>query len=485
MSERSAGRIIARNTAAGLLAQVALRGVGFLYQIFIVRQLGDAEFGRFSIITAWAGLFSVLGDLGVDQYFEREVARRPEEASDWFWDVVALRGVLAALAVLVTCIGAALLYPGEIVLGVALFTLTYFPMALQAPLYSLLVGHERLDLTYGLDVVNQLIGIVIGGLLLIVFPSYQSLLLIGFIQIPLMIGLTWRTAQRNQLAPPPFRLHPRLWWGLLRGGLPFGFTHLALSFSFRVDTIILSRLVSESAVGWYNMAYNLALSFTSLTQSFNDSVLPTLAREHAQDETSVHPWYFRSVRFMLLLGMPIAVGGMLLATPIITTLYGDPNLPAALLFMILIWDLPIVMYTSFCGNLTTSIQKERRAAIIYSTIGLANIGLTLLLAVPFGVVGASFATVLTDLVAAGLFYFLFRRAFTLDFNWRRGLTIVIACAVMGGLVVLLLPILPFWLIIPLVALPYGLLVWFGGALLPDERQRFLRLLRRQSRSTTE
>src|SRR5215475_5417825 len=115
--KRSPGRIIARNTAFGFAAQIALRAVSFLFGVLIVHRLGTAEYGQYNIVLAWTGLFSVLGDLGITQYFTREIAREPQKTSELFWDMVVLRGLLAVLAAGVTTAGAILHpYSTEIVL---------------------------------------------------------------------------------------------------------------------------------------------------------------------------------------------------------------------------------------------------------------------------------------------------------------------------------------------------------------------------------
>ena len=105
---RSAGRIIARNTVFGVAAQIVLKFVSFLFGVLIVHRIGDAEFGQYSIVLAWTGLFSVLGDLGITQYFAREIAREPKKTSELFWDMVTLRGILALVAAAVTTFGAIL-----------------------------------------------------------------------------------------------------------------------------------------------------------------------------------------------------------------------------------------------------------------------------------------------------------------------------------------------------------------------------------------
>src|SRR5690242_7367069 len=84
--ERSAVQRIARNTFIGVGAQLGLKLASAVFQVLVVRQLGGAEFGEYSSVLAWAGLFSVLGDMGVTQYLAREVARDRSKTEELFWD---------------------------------------------------------------------------------------------------------------------------------------------------------------------------------------------------------------------------------------------------------------------------------------------------------------------------------------------------------------------------------------------------------------
>jgi O-antigen/teichoic acid export membrane protein len=480
---RSAGRIIARNTAMGLVWQMALRVVSFLFQVLVIRQLGDAQFGQYSIVLAWTALFSVLGDFGVTQYFTREVSRDAQKTTQWFWDMVSLRVLMALIACVVTTASAvAHPYPPEIVLAIFLYTLTYFLQAFLVPLTGLISGNERVDITSFFEVMGQIVFMVFGALFLFAGKDFVWLVIAGFINIPILIGMSYYVVRKNHFGPPRFHLNIRLWWQFIVRGLPFAFIQLALSFSFRVDTIVLSGHHSNAEIGWYNIAYGLTLNFLTLTRAFNNAITPTLAREHAADPKKAHPWYFRSFKYMMFLGLPIALGGTLLADPLISTIYGPENRLAALAFMILIWDLPIVMYSSFCGNMTTSITRERGAAKIYGTQGVVNVILNLILVPALGMIGASFATVLTDFIGAALFYFLFRDEFGRGLGMRSFLRLAVAVVAMGVVVWFVSSAgLNLFVVMPLGAVLYLVFVWNSGAFSVEERAQFTGLARRLAR----
>jgi O-antigen/teichoic acid export membrane protein len=478
---RSAGRIIARNTIFGVGAQLALRVANFVFTVLVVRTLGDAHFGQYSIVLAWAGLFSVIGDLGINQYLAREIARDKNKADELFWDTVVLRVILAILASVITVGGAVLLtdYTPEVILGIALFTMTYFFSAVVAPLQSILGGNERLDVLSVMNVLSQIIYMVLAGAFLFMGLGFIWLVIAGVVNMPIIAWLQWRSVKRNQLGPPRFRLNRSLWLGVIRAGLPFAAVQLSLSFAFQVDTIFLSHYTNDVVVGWYSAAYRLTLTILSISRSFNDAILPTLSREHAQDPDSIRPWYYTSVRFIIMFGLPIAVGGSLLSSQFIS-IYGEDFLPSTLAFAILVWDVPFVIYHSFCGNIATSIKREGAAARIYTSVGVLNVLLNALLVPRVGIAGACFATVLTDFFGAALFYVVLRRELGPGLKFKKLIFVGMAAVVMG-VVVYVLRDLNLLLVVLLGAGSYTLLLWLLPSFTDTERQQLIHTASRVTR----
>jgi O-antigen/teichoic acid export membrane protein len=477
---RSAGKIIARNTLFGISAQLALRIVSFIFQVLVVRQLGGHEYGQYAIVTAWAGLFSVIGDLGINQYLAREIARDPDKSTELFWDTVVLRFFLAILCSVIT-VGSAIAftnYSREIIIGVAIYTSSYFLQIILAPLDSILRGNERLDILAIFGVVNQVLFMSLAGLFLFVGFDFVWLVIASVIVMPIMIILHVWSIRRNHLQPPHFRINPDLWWSVIRHGIPFGITQLSLSLAFRVDTIVLSSHVSEYEIGLYNVAYlNLTLTLMQFAQSFNQAILPTLSREHTLNPDNVKPWYYRTTKIILFLSLPIAVGGMLTADKIIS-LYQAEIAPAAVLLMLLVWDIPLVLYHAFCGQIANSVQREGRAGLIYGSIGILNLILNLLLIPHLGVIGASFATVLTDFFGAALYYFLFRRLFGAGLGFTRLIRLALAAALMG-IVVFILRDWNFFILVAIGAGIYLSVVWISGAFTSEERSQLLGFVTRR------
>ncbi len=472
-------RTVMRNALFGFGGQFALRGVSFLFNIFVIRSLGGESFGQYQIVLDWAGLFAVIGDLGVTRYLAREIARDRGKAAELFWDTVMVRVWLSLLAAVVTVSAAIGLtdYSTEMIVAVGIFTLGYLFQSVMAPLSSVLTGNERVDIVSILEVAMQVLFMLLAGIVLYLRLDFVWLIVAGVVNLPLNMVLQQWMLRRNHIEVPPFKINRALWWTLFRAGLPFAFIQISLSFAFRFDTIILSSHVPDQHVGWYKSAYNLVLTFVALARTFSGAAMPSLAREHAANPDSIRPWYYSFVKLILLFALPMAVGGMLLADKIVLTLFDFDFAPAAVALAILVWDLPFVMFDSLCGNLSTSMQREKYSARIYGSLGIINVILNLVLTPLFGIIGAAFATVLTDVAGSAQFYLFFRRELGPGLGLRRLIRLAACAAFMGVLVFLLRD----WNLFVVIALGGGLyfsLVWVSGALTPEERARLLELVHR-------
>ena len=83
--------------------------------------------------------------------------------------------------------------------------------------------------------------------------------------------------------------------------------------------------------------------------------------------------------------------------------------PAAGVLQVIIWDVPLLMFTALCGNMSYVVGAEKDAARIYGINALANIVLNLIAIPRYGIMGAAVVTVATDLIGAVQFYIALNR----------------------------------------------------------------------------
>lgn len=431
LSREALGSTILKNAFYITLGGLALKAINFLFRIYVVRTLGDASFGQYSTVIAFVGLFQILAEFGVSQYVMREIARDRSKTQEFFWNLVALRLVLAGVGIgVITLLAYLSGYPQGIVLGVLFYTFTFVLAALEAPLETVLAANERYDYVMAMSMIGQLVFAVLGTLVLYFHGGFIVLIAVGLLAMVPQIAFGVWAVRRHRLLSFSVSVTPRAWPFLIRVGLPFGFISLMLIIQQSIDTVMLSWWRPDYEVGWYNVAYGLVGSLMILFEGFKTAIVPSLSRAFVHDRTAVERWYARSVKMILFTSLPVAAGGMLLAEPIITFLYTEGFAPAALALKIIIWDVPFVMYAGFCGNMTTIVNEEKAAARINFVNAAANVLLNLYFIPRYGMVGAALVTVATDLIASFQFYRLLSRKLHLPNVWPTVLRIVGATILM-------------------------------------------------------
>jgi O-antigen/teichoic acid export membrane protein len=432
---RPTGTIILRNSLVVTVGSLLLKVATFLFNVQVVRLLGDAGFGQYATVVAFVGLFSVFFELGMSQYVERTVARDRARTRLLFWNLLLLRGLLAGLGCL-AIVGAAIAvgYEPPLVLGVLLLTGTFLLAALLTPLTTVLTANEHFLIPTVAQVSGQILSMSIGLGLLLAGQSFLALLYTGFIVMPLQIGLCLWGLHRHRLGPLPFQLEPRSWPGFIRASLPFGLTSLALTYNFNADTVILGFFRPDAEVGWYGAAYRLVFSIVGLVGGFLVALTPSLARAHLADPERAGRLVQQSLRWMALFALPAAAGVSILAPGIVLLLYGEAYQPAGPVLAIVAWDVPLLLFTAFSGNVTAAIRAERPAALIFLACAALNIVLNLLFIPAHGMLAAAWVTLVTDGLAALCFYRLLDRRLQAGRAVGQVARTTLAAGLMGGLV---------------------------------------------------
>lgn len=238
-----------------------MKAINFIFSIYIVRKLGDDRFGQYSVVLAFVGLFQIFAELGVSQFAMREIAQDRAKTRQIFWNLVAVRLILAGFGIIsITLAAIGFGYEPRLVLGVFIFTTTFLLMAMQVPLQTVLTAWERFDLVTAMTIVGQVCFVFFGAIFLFSGMNYIWLIVASLLSIPPQILIGILAVRKQQIIKGPVEFSPKTWPQLIHRGLPFGVIALTLTISFSVDFLILKAHQPDSVVGWYRVAYNLVFS---------------------------------------------------------------------------------------------------------------------------------------------------------------------------------------------------------------------------------
>jgi len=213
--------------------------------------------------------------------------------------------------------------------------------------------------------------------------------------------------------------------------LPFGVSGLSFSLQGRFDSVLLSMTLSNAVVGWYNVPLQLIHMLMLLAQSVCTSMFPSLTRAYSQDPMSIYGIVHRSLKYLLMLSLPIAVGATVLADKLIITLYTDEFANSIPLMRILIWTLPVLFLSELMGALINVLRQERAGARVNVINAVLSVGLNLALVPTAGAVGAAVAQVSGRGIRLGQYWRLLGSALLVGGRWKELVRVVVAAGGMG------------------------------------------------------
>ena len=438
-------------------AKVVARLIALVTVIYIINSLEPRRYGAFTVLVNCTAIVSVVLDLGFNVLFVREGARHRDDIERYLRNVMSVRLVMSALS-LVLLVGVLMVVglSDLIVPGFFLMVLTSYSTLLRNGLYAVQqLGYEAIAVI--LESVVLLALVLYGrqthqGVTYFVW-AYAAQYAFSCVYFSVVLAV-------KRIAVIGWRFEPDLVREWFWKGLPFALTFVLTILYFRIDQPLVFALKSQTEAGWYGAAYKPIEALLFIPMTFLSVVFPVLSVYHRERQTEVLDALNRFYKALLLMGWPMSVGIFVLAYPLnaVMRLYA-PSAPALQILALALGF--AFVNNAFIGALNAS---DRQLSFTWAAGWslAANVVLNLALIPTFGYLGASWATVLTE-IALGIAGWVLTarhvgRVPILALSWR----IVLAGLVMGVAIFPLRELGGVKVAIPIAA---GVLVYTAAVLL--------------------
>lgn len=389
---------ILKNTGILSVAQIISYVLVFFYTIYIARYLGAEGFGILSFAIAIVGIFTILTDLGISTLTVRDVARDRSLGPKYLGNGLVIKVILAVVSFGLIALAVNLLnYPSETITVVYFIALSTIFGSIASFIFSIFQAHEKMEF--------QGLGQILNAVLMfsgVFIAIAMSLDVVGFSFVYFITSLIsliyslliyiWK------FSLPPVEVDRVFWGKLLKGAIPFGITGIFVTIYYWIDSVMLSVMAGNEVVGWYNASYKVIFLFLSFQSLFIVSIFPVLSSFYKTSRESLKYAYERSFKYMLIISIPIAIFGTLVADKIILLIYGPDFMPSIVALQILIWTVVFMFINNISGNFLGSIDQQVVVSKVAAVGAVVNIVLNLVLIPEFSYVGSSFATVFTELM---------------------------------------------------------------------------------------
>jgi len=466
-------RRIAKNSAFQAVAYGVQSLTAFFIPVYLARLASAELLGQYATTITLVTLFSTIARFGLPSLLIREIARsreNPEKVDNLVNAALGLTTILSAAAIGLMLIASVLLnYPSVMLRACMVAGLALGIEAMAYMVEASFRGREMMEWS------AVVIAVMEGVFLLLAFvtvPLQAAIdwLMIAYLAsriIALAVGIWIYRARFGKLR---LTVDRELWKSLFRASFPFAITNGLSSLYVRVDVVFLSYLATSAIVGLYEAANNLTVRLNVLARTVNIAIYPFLSAEFAKNKQSLQRHTARTIRLLVVPSALIAAVLWAFGDQIVVMVYGGKFVAAiqAVKWLALIMPLKFID-TSLEVALSAS-NRERKRAMAVLVAALTNLLLNFILIPTYQMMGAVYATVLTEGVLFGMYIWYLREEAREMFAWQGfigpglGAATILAAS-------LLLHTVNIWLLGGMSVLLYGLIVmWMDRSSLELFRQ---------------
>lgn len=425
---------VAKNTAFMTIASIGQKIVAFAYFAFIARMLTVADTGKYTLALSFTTLFVVFVDLGLTNVFVREASRAKEELERYVRSVLGVKLVLAAFTYIAMILSLRLFgYTEDVNLLIMLSGITMVFDSIHLTCYGAFRAIGDLRFEARSMVASQTITLILGSTaLLLKLPLFT--LILAF-TIPSMLNALYastvlRRHYQVNLTPTIDKPLMRLWWRL---ALPFAISAIFARLYSYADTIMLSKMVGQLAVGIYSIPTKLTYAFQFVPLALTAAVYPRLSEYFVKDKQAMSVLFGQSMKYLLAVVAPITVGVIALAAPVIVFVGGAKYLASAEPLQFLIAGLFFSFLSFPIGACVNASNKQSTQTAIVGVALFCNLALNIFLIPMYGVVGAASAALVGNIILTTLGYIVVAKTIHVGHGdiFVFGLRVLLSAIVMG------------------------------------------------------
>jgi O-antigen/teichoic acid export membrane protein len=397
-SDEQFGRVghrIVFSVLSGGGSTLLLAVLGAVVIRLITTRVGPTHYGDFVVALVFVSTVMLLTDLGITSITARDIARSPKEAGVILGQNLGLRLVLSAMIVpLVILTGFVVYRPAPLRWSIALIALSVPFNVLMTLALSYYGASIRNYLVSGIAIVQQVLYVAGVAIALATGQGIVGCSASYLISTAVASVIAFFAVRREVPFKPMFDLHR--WRQILALSASLGAIQLINVLYLKADTLLLSKMASARAVGFYGVAYNFTNVILLVPTLVATSVMPLLA-------TSAGERFAHLVRRMehtlAVFGVVSVVLAVLFAHQAVAILSGQQFQGAATPLKLLALSCYFSFLCTALGYAAVACNRHHRM-IIVSAVGLAlNVVLNVVLIPRYGINGAATATLISEFIA--------------------------------------------------------------------------------------
>jgi len=369
---------------------------------YVARLLGATEYGKFSFALAFVSLFVVFSNFGLSDIITREFSREKEKEKE-FYSIISLKIFLSLGTLVLILVSSLFITPDPLIrkviwiLGIWVVVTDFIDI-----ICAFLRARQKMEYEAIITAFQALALFGMGLFIIFNLPSIENLSY-SYLFTSLLALVSALFFLHFKFIPCKISLQKTIWQRFLAMSWPLALAGIFSMICANIDSVMMGYWNQIIQTGWYNAAYKIVNFILIPTGLISSSFYPVLSKfaffgEVEKAKEQLQDIWDRQMKLMIILALPLAIGGVVLAPKIINFIYGSAYTPSVLAFRILIIMAGIIfLHTPFNQILIASNQQKKFFYVmILGTI--TNIALNLILIPKFSFYGAAFAILFTHIL---------------------------------------------------------------------------------------
>lgn len=398
-----------KNTSWMMAEQLLRIIAGLFVGIWVARYLGPEQFGIFSYAIAFTAIFAGIAKLGLDGVVVRELVNHPDKGDAYLGTAFWLK--IVGAVIVMGCMALIIPFTSND------STTNLFIFIIAAGL--IFQSFEVVEFYFQSQVMAKIISICKVTQLAIsscvkVYLVLTQADLIWFVLVTLFDSLSLAFSyfiaykiRENLIFFKTFQINIAI--ELLKSSWPLIFSSIVVMIYMRSDQIMIKHMIGEYEVGIYSAAVRLSEAFYFIPVLLSASLFPALLNAKKQSEEQYRQRLQRLYTFMVWCAISIALPITFIGNWIVLILFGQDYQEAGEVLIIHIWASIFVFLGVASGKW---LLAENLALIAFSRTlvgAIINVILNFILIPKYGVSGAAFATLVSQIFAALIYDLIHKR----------------------------------------------------------------------------
>lgn len=428
--------MLAKKIALNTIISAVVRIIGMVVALIIIglltRYFNKNDWGEYTIMATFGAIFSVLAEFGLYQIMTREISRPQAEEEKIASNIFTFRLIFSlfifALAPII-----ALLFPysNQARWGILIGMIGFWFLSDSQVLMGVFQKYLRMDKVALAEIVGRLVQL--GLTIWFVKKDYGFLPLVAVFTLSCLVNFILIFTLTKKHIKLKLEFDFSFWQKIIKQSYPLALSNILVMVYFSVNSLILSVFKPAVDVGIFRLAYKVLESLIFFPAMFVGLIMPLISKAAVADKEQFKRIFQRSHDILLIFGLPLVLGMMVLASPIIALLGGGKYPEAEPALVVLMAAVGAIFLGTLFSYVLIAINKQKTLLFISATGAVFNLLFNFIFIPLYSYQAAAWGSVLTESLVSCLMLVFIWKNLSFFPSFKTGIKSLLAAAAMASL----------------------------------------------------